>query len=68
MHVVGAVLLVAVLLAWLFFFLGALFGAIGSRYSGGMKLVWCVLILVAPFIGSLLWYLIGRPNSHRTMA
>jgi hypothetical protein len=42
------------------FVVGALVSVLRSRLPGGMKLVWCVLVVVAPFLGSLLWFAIGR--------
>jgi hypothetical protein len=61
----GAGLLIAVLVAYVLFFLGALASILGSRQSGGMKLVWIVFAFCAPFLGPLLWFLVGRPGSGR---
>lgn len=58
---------------WLFFasmllFAAALVSIITAPLSGGMKLVWLVFAFVAPVIGSLLWFLVGRGDSHRRRA
>lgn len=53
-----AVLVAAVAAAVLV--IAAVIGIIASRLDGGMKVVWLVLVVVAPFIGSLLWFLVGR--------
>lgn len=58
---IAAVILVGlVVLAYVVFFLSALVSILGSRQSGGMKLVWIVLAFCAPFLGPLLWFAIGR--------
>ncbi|MFR9731774.1 PLD nuclease N-terminal domain-containing protein [Saccharopolyspora sp. MS10] len=59
----GGVLLVA--LAFLVFFVAALISILGSEHTGGMKLVWVVLAFIAPFLGPLLWFVIGRSDARR---
>ncbi|MGW5714659.1 PLD nuclease N-terminal domain-containing protein [Amycolatopsis sp. NPDC003865] len=54
----------AVLLAFAVLFLAALVSILGSRLSGGMKLVWVIFAFCAPFLGSLLWFAIGRRDAH----
>jgi Phospholipase_D-nuclease N-terminal len=49
-------------LAYLVFFIGALISILGSRQTGGMKLVWIILAFCAPFLGPLLWFAVGRRN------
>lgn len=62
-------LLVAVpLVAYVLLVLGALISVLGSPQEFGMKLVWIVFVFIAPFIGSLAWFLIGRGNSRRMAA
>jgi hypothetical protein len=58
----GAVAVVFLLLAlaFLVFFIAALVSILKSPQSGGMKLVWVVFAFCAPFLGSLLWFAIGR--------
>ncbi|BCK67415.1 hypothetical protein Srufu_013680 [Streptomyces libani subsp. rufus] len=46
--------------AYVVLFVGALISIVRARMDGGMKLVWLVFAFVAPFLGSLLWLLIGR--------
>ncbi|VVJ22407.1 Uncharacterised protein [Amycolatopsis camponoti] len=53
----------AVVLAFLGLFLGALISILGSRLTGGMKLVWVVFAFCAPFLGSLLWFVFGRRDA-----
>ncbi|MDA3629899.1 PLD nuclease N-terminal domain-containing protein [Saccharopolyspora oryzae] len=43
---------------------GALISVLGSPQSFGMKVVWIVFVFVAPFLGSILWFLIGRGNAY----
>jgi membrane protein DedA with SNARE-associated domain len=62
--VVGAALLVGLLLAYALLVLGALISSLGAPMSGGMKLVWVVFIFIAPFIGSICWFLIGKRNAY----
>lgn len=47
------------------FFIVALISILGSPQSGGMKLVWIVFAFCAPFLGPLLWFLIGRKQAER---
>lgn len=66
-HVFGAVGLIGVVVAALLFVLAAVVSVLRSPLSGGMKLVWFVFVWVAPFVGSLLWFLIGRPGASRSV-
>ncbi|WP_243792944.1 PLD nuclease N-terminal domain-containing protein [Saccharopolyspora gloriosae] len=61
----GALLVVAAFAA---LFIAALISILGSGLSGGMKLVWIVLAFMAPFLGSLLWFVFGRPDARRRFA
>lgn len=61
---VPAILLTAVIVALAVFVIGAVVSVLRSSLAGGMKFVWIVLVFLAPFIGSLLWYVIGRPNAR----
>lgn len=45
--------------------IGALISILGSGQTFGMKVVWIVFVFVAPFLGSILWFLIGRANARR---
>lgn len=62
--ILPAVLLTAVIVAFVVFVFGAVVSVLRSSLTGGMKFVWIVLVFLAPFIGSLLWYVIGRPNAR----
>ncbi|WP_405056458.1 PLD nuclease N-terminal domain-containing protein [Kribbella sp. NBC_01505] len=52
------------LAAYVLLVIGAFFSALFSEASGGMKLVWIIFIVMAPFIGSLLWFLVGKNNAR----
>ncbi|SDZ30238.1 Phospholipase_D-nuclease N-terminal [Amycolatopsis xylanica] len=58
-------LIIAVILAFALLFLGALISILGSPLSGGMKLVWVIFAFCAPFLGSLLWFIVGKGNAYR---
>ncbi|WP_240519615.1 PLD nuclease N-terminal domain-containing protein [Amycolatopsis antarctica] len=55
----GAVLIL-LLVAYVVFVIAALVSILRSRVDGGMKLVWVILVFLAPFLGSVLWFVIGR--------
>lgn len=44
-------------------FIAALISIVTSTLDGGMKVVWLVFAFIAPFIGSLLWFLVGRKRT-----
>ncbi|WP_026126961.1 PLDc N-terminal domain-containing protein [Nocardiopsis xinjiangensis] len=50
-------------LAVVVFIVAAFFSALFARIGLGTKFLWIVLIFVAPFIGALLWFLVGRPRT-----
>ncbi|GAB3466582.1 hypothetical protein GCM10027570_56030 [Streptomonospora sediminis] len=50
------------LVAYVGFIIAAIISALASKHSFGMKLVWLVFIFIAPFIGALCWFFIGRRN------
>ncbi|KIZ15783.1 PLD nuclease N-terminal domain-containing protein [Streptomyces natalensis] len=56
----GIGILISMAVASVVLFVGALVSILRARMDGGMKLVWVVFAFVAPFLGSLLWFLIGR--------
>ncbi|WP_328603647.1 PLDc N-terminal domain-containing protein [Amycolatopsis sp. NBC_00345] len=62
-HLTAGIAMVAVILLPLIFFIAALVGIVGSGLTGGMKLVWVVFAFCAPFLGPLLWFLVGRKQS-----
>ncbi|PWV55263.1 MULTISPECIES: PLDc N-terminal domain-containing protein [Nocardiopsis] len=47
-------------LAAIVLIVAAVFSILFSRLDVPMKLVWIVLVFLAPLIGALLWFLIGR--------
>lgn len=60
---VAAVLVIGALLVALAAFVlivAAVFSILFSGLDVPMKLVWIVLVFLAPLIGALLWFLIGR--------
>ncbi|WP_344868074.1 PLD nuclease N-terminal domain-containing protein [Amycolatopsis ultiminotia] len=67
----GGSFVLAVLLAGLValpvvFFLAALFSVLASPLTGGMKLVWIVFAFCAPFLGPLLWFVVGKRSAYET--
>jgi hypothetical protein len=62
--VIGGALLIGALVAYVLLVVGAFFSALFSSATAGMKLVWIVFIVIAPFIGSLLWFLVGKRNAQ----
>ncbi|ANP55643.1 hypothetical protein J2Z21_005724 [Streptomyces griseochromogenes] len=55
----------AVTLSALALFFGALLSIVRSDLTGGKRLGWLAFALIAPYLGSLLWFLIGRRNAQR---
>jgi hypothetical protein len=52
---VAVVSLVAVVLI-----VAAVFSILTSRVDGAMKVVWLIFVCIAPLIGAILWFLVGR--------
>jgi hypothetical protein len=59
---IGIVLIAAVGIGYVIFFIAALLSVLGSRVGCLGKLVWFLVILCLPFLGSLLWFVAGRPR------
>ncbi|QUQ63043.1 hypothetical protein JJ691_07550 [Kutzneria sp. CA-103260] len=59
------VVLVAVGLFLIVFFLAALFSILGADIGCGAKILWFFVILCLPFLGSLLWFVAGRPRPRQ---
>lgn len=57
-------LILAVVLGFVAFFLGALVSILRSPLAGGMKLVWVIFAFCAPFLGCALWFLVGRRSAE----
>jgi hypothetical protein len=62
-NVAGAAAIIAIPVAYGLLVLGALISVLKSRLEGGMKLVWCVFVFIAPFLGSLLWFFVGKKSA-----
>jgi membrane protein implicated in regulation of membrane protease activity len=62
---VTAVALAAVLANFLLA-IGALVSVLRSRLGGGMKFLWVMFVFVAPFLGSLAWFVIGRRDAEQS--
>ncbi|MDA2809130.1 PLDc N-terminal domain-containing protein [Nocardiopsis sp. RSe5-2] len=63
-----ALILVAGLavLAYFVLIIAAFLGSLTSRLDVGMKLVWAIFIICAPFLGAVCWFLIGRRSAAAT--
>jgi len=47
----------------------ALWQALRSRaHSGGQQLLWALVILAAPVLGALAWFVLGRPKRRSAAA
>jgi hypothetical protein len=46
----------------LIFDIAAIFKILNSKVSGGAKILWCLLILVLPVLGLLIWFVAGPKN------
>ncbi|AJT70002.1 hypothetical protein T261_8409 [Streptomyces lydicus] len=55
----------AVALGVLALYFGALLSIVRSDLTSGMKLAWLAFAVMAPFFGSLLWFLVGRRDAQR---
>ncbi|MGI8309131.1 PLD nuclease N-terminal domain-containing protein [Saccharopolyspora hattusasensis] len=49
-------------------FVCALISILLSAHTGGMKIAWLVFAFVAPFLGCLLWFVVGRGDAYRRRA
>ncbi|ASU85898.1 hypothetical protein CDO52_26620 [Nocardiopsis gilva YIM 90087] len=61
--VVALVLVALAVVAYFVFIIAAFIGSLTSRLELGMKLVWALFIICAPFLGALCWFLIGRRSA-----
>jgi len=52
-------------LAVVVFVIAAVFSILGSRVDGAMKIVWLIFVVIAPLIGALLWFLVGRNQGYK---
>lgn len=52
-----------IVIAVLALMLTALWQALRSKaHTGGQQLLWALVILIAPVVGSLAWFVLGRPK------
>ena len=59
----GGILLTVFIILFIFLLpLLALISALMSDFSGNDKIIWALLIIFLPFLGSVLYFLIGRNN------
>jgi hypothetical protein len=56
------VLIIALGIGYVVFFITALLSVLGSRVGCLGKLIWFLVILCLPFLGSLLWFVAGKPR------
>ena len=50
-------------LLWLALVIGGLYTCLTSNKPNNLKLLWVIIIILAPILGSLLWFLWGRRNT-----
>lgn len=56
----GGILITLAVVVFIFLIpLFALFSALSSSFPGNEKIIWVLLIIFLPFLGSLLYFLIG---------
>lgn len=63
----GMSLIALVVLAQVVLFISALASILAStRYTAGGKLLWVVVVLCLPFLGTIAWWIAGRRAAIRT--
>ncbi|MEO6088183.1 MAG: PLD nuclease N-terminal domain-containing protein [Umezawaea sp.] len=67
-NLVGPGVVFLVVMGFAVLFIAALVSVLRSPLPGGMKLVWVVFAFCAPFLGGLLWFLIGRRSGGQATA
>ena len=67
-NVLGAGVVFAIVVGFGLLFAAALVSVLRSRLPAGLKLVWVVFAFCAPFLGGLLWFLVGRRTGVREFA
>ena len=67
MEAIGGMLILAVLLGFIAFWVWSLVDAIrvsdDSTFRAGTKVIWVVVIAVTGFIGSIVYLAVGRPRA-----
>lgn len=62
--ITGAVFGLIILVAYFVFAVAAIISIFNSRnYTSGLKALWVLAVLAFPFLGSLIWFLVGRKSS-----
>jgi hypothetical protein len=54
------------LAVWVYALVDAISVPEDSMYRNGNKLVWVLVILLAPLVGALIYFLVGRPAVERS--
>ena len=62
------IMLLLILVCALVFPILALISIFKNKFEGNDKLIWVVVVLLLPFIGSILYFIIGRPKAKRKLA
>lgn len=60
----AVVLIAAAGIAYVIFFVAALLSVLAAPVGCFGKLIWFIVILCLPFLGSLLWFVAGRPRDY----
>ena len=59
--VMGALVSVLISIAYVAFAVAAIISILRStNYTGGLKALWVLAVIAFPFLGSLIWFLVGR--------
>ncbi|HJP79646.1 MAG TPA: PLD nuclease N-terminal domain-containing protein [Pseudonocardiaceae bacterium] len=58
------VLIAAASIGYVIFFVAALLSVLAAPVGCFGKLIWFIVILCLPFLGSLLWFVAGRPRDY----
>jgi membrane protein DedA with SNARE-associated domain len=58
------ILIMLVVLLPAVLFVAALVSILASHQTSGMKVVWVVFALCAPFLGPVLWFFVGRRTAQ----
>lgn len=59
--VLGALVSFLISIAYVVFAIAAIISILRStNYTGGLKALWILAVIAFPFLGSLIWFLVGR--------
>ncbi|GAA3362917.1 MULTISPECIES: PLDc N-terminal domain-containing protein [Saccharopolyspora] len=62
-----AAFLTLFLIGYAIFFITAVTSVLTSGTGCGMTLVWLIVVCVAPILGGLLWFAVGREDARRRL-